>query len=211
MRVDKLIFSPIEVNTYIISDNDGIAAIVDCGCYSRDEFERLKNFLYENKLKPAVLLNTHLHLDHIFGNHFVLENYGLKTRADEKEKPNLLSAPLHAEMFGLSMPEPPGPGEYITGGQTVRAGDIKLRCISVPGHTAGSIAYYCEEAGFVLSGDALFAEGIGRTDLPGGDYDMLISSIKENLLSLPDDTRVCPGHGPETSVGYEKMNNPFLK
>lgn len=211
MRVDKLVFSPIEVNTYIISDNDGNAAIVDCGCYSRDEFERLKSFLDENNLKPVMLLNTHLHLDHIFGNHFVLEEYGLKTRADEKEKPNLMSAPLHAEMFGLSMPEPPEPGEYITGGQTVMAGDIKLRCISVPGHTAGSIAYYSEEAGFVLSGDALFAEGIGRTDLPGGDYDMLISSIKEDLLGLPDDTRVCPGHGPETSVGYEKMNNPFLK
>jgi len=210
MRIQRLIFSPIEVNTYVLADDEGSCAIIDCGCYTDSEFEELKTFIRDNKLKPVKLLNTHLHLDHIFGNRYVLQEYGLKTQAAREEEVNLLSATQYAQMFGLDMPEPPGVGKFISGGQELDVGKISLQCLEVPGHTAGSIAFYCEDMNFVFTGDALFAGSIGRTDLPGGDHRTLLDSIKNNLLSLPDDTVVYPGHGPETRIGIERQTNPFL-
>jgi len=210
MKIHRLVFSPIEVNTYILADENGDCAVIDCGCYTDEEFDELKTFINENELKPVKLLNTHLHLDHIFGNHYVLEEYGLKTHAAREDEMNLLSAGQHAEMFGLNMPEPPGIGTFISGGQEIEVGKIRLLCLFIPGHTAGSIAFYCEEGDFIFTGDALFAGSIGRTDLPGGDYNTLIRSIKTNLLNLPDSTVVYPGHGPETKIGVERKTNPFL-
>lgn len=210
MKVYKLVFSPIEVNTYILSDENGDCAIIDCGCYVSYEFNRLKSCISGNKLKPVKLLNTHLHLDHIFGNRFVLKEYGLKTHASKEEEMNLLSARTHAELFGLSMPEPPGIGTIISEWQTIEVGEIKLVCLFVPGHTSGSIAFYYKEENIVFTGDALFAGSIGRTDLQGGDHNTLLNSINENLLNLPDDTIVYPGHGPETKIGVERQHNPFL-
>ncbi|MDT8401369.1 MAG: MBL fold metallo-hydrolase [Bacteroidales bacterium] len=210
MKIHRLIFSPIEVNTYILADENGDCAIIDCGCYTDAEFDELKTFINENKLKPVKLLNTHLHLDHIFGNRFVLDEYGLKTHAAREEEMNLLSAVQYAAMFGLNMPEPPDVGTFISGGQELKVGKILLHCLFVPGHTAGSIAFYCREENFVLTGDALFAGSIGRSDLPGGNHDTLLTSIKNNLLSLPDDIVVYPGHGTETRIGVERKTNPFL-
>lgn len=205
-----MVFSPIEVNTYILSDDRGDCVIIDCGCYDEQEFEKLKAYIDGDNLRPVMLLNTHLHLDHIFGNHFILKEYGLRTHAAREEEPNLSSAPMHADMFGLSMPEPPGAAEFIAGGQLLTAGGIKLECLFVPGHTAGSIAYYSEEGECVFSGDTLFAGGIGRTDLPGGDHGTLLSSIGEKLLGLSGDTMVYPGHGPATTIAAERKSNPFL-
>ncbi len=210
MKIHSLVFSPIEVNTYVLADDDGDCAVIDCGCYNDEEFNELKNFISTNKLRPVKLLNTHLHLDHIFGNRYMLEEYGLKTHAAREDEQNLRLASSHADIFGLSMPEPPGVGTFVSGGQEIEVGKILLKCIFVPGHTAGSIAYYCEQGNFVFSGDALFAGSIGRTDLPGGDYNTLLGSIKDNLLSLPDDTLVYPGHGPVTKIGAERKANPFL-
>jgi hydroxyacylglutathione hydrolase len=210
MKIHRFVFSPIGVNTYILADDNGECAIIDCGCYDNSEFNELKEYINENKLKPKKLLNTHLHLDHVFGNRFVLQEYGLKTHATREEKKNLSSATQHAELFGLIMPEPPGIGTYIEGGQMIFAGKISLQCLFVPGHTDGSIAFYCESGNFVFTGDALFAGSIGRTDLPGGDHQTLLNSIKENLLNLPDDIIVYPGHGPETKIGVERQHNPFL-
>jgi len=210
MKIYRLVFSPIEVNTYILADKNGECAIIDCGCYDNYEFTELKACINKNKLQPVKLLNTHLHLDHIFGNRFVLQEYGLKTHASREEEENLLSATRQADMFGLSMPEPPGIGTFISGGNKIAVGDISLQCLFVPGHTSGSIAFYCEEGNFVFTGDALFAGSIGRSDLPGGDHHTLLHSIKDNLLNLPDDTIVYPGHGPETKIGVERQNNPFL-
>ncbi|MFP4489601.1 MAG: MBL fold metallo-hydrolase [Bacteroidales bacterium] len=210
MEIKKMVFSPIEVNTYILSDDAGNSVIIDCGCYDEQEFDKLKAYISDNNLRPLKLLNTHLHLDHIFGNHFMLKEYGLSTLAAREEVPNLTSAPLHAEMFGLSMPEPPGVGGFISGGKLLTVGGIKLESLFVPGHTAGSIAYYCEEENCVFSGDTLFAGGIGRTDLPGGDHDTLLNNITDKLLSLPGDTVVYPGHGPATTIAAERKSNPFL-
>ncbi|MEA1886858.1 MAG: MBL fold metallo-hydrolase [Bacteroidota bacterium] len=210
MKIHRFVFSPIEVNTYVVSGENGKCAIIDCGCYNDQEFEELRTYIKENNLKPVKLLNTHLHLDHIFGNRFVLEEYGLKTHAYKKDEKNLSFATVHAEIFGLSMPEPPGIGTYIEPGDIISFGNISFQCLFVPGHTSGSIAFYCEKENLVFTGDALFAGGIGRTDLPGGDHQTLLSSIKERLLTLPDDTVVYPGHGPETKIGVERQNNPFL-
>lgn len=210
MKIHRMIFSPIEVNTYLLSDENGDCAIIDCGCYNEPEFNELKAFIQDNGLKPVKLLNTHLHLDHIFGNRFILQEYGLKTHAAREEEMNLMSATNHALMFGLNMPEPPAIGTYIEDGQDIRVGALNLRCLFVPGHTSGSMAFHCAQEKFVFTGDALFNGSIGRTDLPGGDHPTLLGSIQDKLLNLPDDTRVYPGHGEHTSIGIERENNPFL-
>ena len=210
MEIFRLVFNPIEVNTYIISDNSGDCAIIDCGCYDEQEFAELTGFLDSNSLKPVLLLNTHCHLDHVFGNKFMLKRYGLRPHSPEFDEYNRLNSPKHALMFGLSMDMPPEPAAFVSDGQELDFGSVKLLAIHVPGHSSGSISYYCREAGSVFTGDALFAGSIGRTDLPGGNYETLLSSIKANLLTLPAGTIVYPGHGPETTVEKEMKTNPYL-
>lgn len=210
MNIHRLIFSPIEVNTYVVDDDTGNCAIIDCGCYNESEFSRLKSFLEKQQLNPVLLLNTHMHLDHIFGNGYIFKEYGLLTHASGQEEGNRASALDHAAMFGLTMEEPPVIGTIIEGGQEVQFGETVLKTLFVPGHSAGSIAYYCEADKVVFTGDALFAGNIGRTDLPGGDYDTLINSITAELLTLDESTVVYPGHGDKTTIGLEKVNNQYL-
>jgi hydroxyacylglutathione hydrolase len=211
MEIYKLVFSPIDVNTYILVDITGDCAIVDCGCYNEPEFLRLVKFMETRKLNPVLLLNTHCHLDHIFGNKFILAKYKLKTHCSELEKSNLKNASEHAMYFGLSMETPPLPEGYISHKQIFTFGSTSLLSLHVPGHSAGSIAFYSENDKCVFTGDALFAGSIGRTDLPGGDFQTLIDSISDNLLSLPQTTVVYPGHGPETTIEKEMKTNPYLK
>jgi hydroxyacylglutathione hydrolase len=210
MKIHRLVFSPIEVNTYILEDNSGDCAVIDCGCYDDAEFLKLEKFLESKSLKPALLLNTHCHLDHIFGNSRFLAKYGLRPLYCELEEPNRKNAPRHAMMFGLAMEESPEAGKYISHGDDITFGSVTLKCLHVPGHTAGTIAFYQENDGVVFTGDSLFAGSIGRTDLPGGNFETLINSIRENLLSLPPDTVVYPGHGQETGIGVEARTNPYL-
>jgi len=210
MEIYRHVFSPIEVNTYILSDESGDCAIIDCGCYNESEFSRLVNFMESKKLKPALLINTHCHLDHIFGNKFIFEKYNLKTHCNELEELNRKNAPEHAMYFGLSMDTPPEPEGYISHLQQIVFGTSTLIALLVPGHTAGSLAFYSEKDNCVFTGDALFNGSIGRSDLPGGDYQTLINSIKNTLLSLPPSTVVYSGHGPETTIGKEMKTNPYL-
>jgi hydroxyacylglutathione hydrolase len=210
MEVTKFVFSPIEVNTYVLAAPSGECAIIDCGCYDMEEFSMLTGFIESSGLTPVILLNTHCHLDHIFGNRFVYEKYGLSPISNELEEPNRKNAPAHAMIFGLSMEIPPVPGRYISDRQVVEFAGIKLLALHVPGHTAGSIAYYCESEKCVFTGDALFSGSIGRTDLPGGNYNTLISSIKHQLLTLAPETIVYSGHGSPTTIEMEKNTNQFL-
>ncbi|MEZ5000122.1 MAG: MBL fold metallo-hydrolase [Bacteroidales bacterium] len=210
MEIFKLVFSPIEVNTYIIADSTGDCAIIDCGCYSDDEFRRLKEFLSDKGLTPVMLLNTHLHLDHIFGNRMVRNEFGLLTKASRLDEYNLKSAVSHAMMFGLSMEEPPEIGRPLEDGEIISLNDISIECRLVPGHTAGSLAFYIKEENCIFTGDALFSGSIGRTDLPGGDYETLMGSIRNRLLTLDDGVIIYPGHGPSSSIGAEKRTNRFL-
>jgi hydroxyacylglutathione hydrolase len=210
MEIFKLVFNPIEVNTYILADESGECAVIDCGCYDRAEFERFVSLIEEKGLKPTLLLNTHLHLDHIFGNKFILEKYGLKTLCGREDEFNRLKAIQHASLFGLVMDEPPAPGDYITDGQIIPFGSGNIKALRVPGHSPGSLAYYVEAEKCLFTGDALFAGSIGRTDLEGGDYQSLIDSISSKLFILPDETTVWPGHGRQTTIGKERMTNPFF-
>ncbi|MGD0755562.1 MAG: MBL fold metallo-hydrolase [Bacteroidales bacterium] len=210
MKIFKLVFSPIEVNTYILVDDSGDCAIIDCGCYDKEESERLEDFIKEKRINPVLLLNTHCHLDHVFGNRFVLEKYGLRTFSSEFDEMNRKDASQHALLFGITMKDPPEPAGFLADNQKVSFGTTEFTALHVPGHTSGSLAFYSEKNGCVFTGDALFAGSIGRTDLPGGDYDSLIKSIKNKLFVLPPSTVVYPGHGDETSIEREMKSNPFF-
>lgn len=210
MKIYRLVFSPIEVNTYILADESGNGAIIDCGCYDDQESSNLEKFLKEKNITPVLLLNTHCHLDHVFGNKFILEKYGLRSFSSELDEFNRINAVKHALIFGLIMEEPPEPAGFIKDDQVIRFGSVSLTALHVPGHTQGSLAFYCREDGCVFTGDALFAGSIGRTDLAGGNYDTLRESIKSKLFMLPPPTIVYPGHGDKTTIEIEMTSNPFF-
>jgi len=210
MEIFKLVFSPIEVNTYILADQSGICAILDCGCYDEKEFRKLTDLIDEKNLTPVLLLNTHCHLDHVFGNRFILARYNLSTFCSREEDKNRRNAAQVAAIFDLTMPTPPEPGAFLTDGQVISFGDIELRVSQVPGHSKGSLAFYSEKDEVVFTGDALFAGSIGRTDLPGGDYETLINSIRDKLFVLPPETIVYPGHGDPTTIKREMRTNPYF-
>jgi glyoxylase-like metal-dependent hydrolase (beta-lactamase superfamily II) len=211
MKIYKFVFSPIDVNTYILVDDSGDCAIIDCGCYEKQESKELENFIKEKGINPVLLLNTHCHLDHIFGNKFVLEKYGLRTFSSELDELNRKNASQHAMLFGLTMDTPPEPAGFISDNQIVTFGTTELKALHVPGHTSGSLAFYSEKNNCVFTGDALFSGSIGRTDLQGGNYETLIRSIKNKLFVLPPSTVVYPGHGNETTIEREMKSNPFFK
>jgi len=210
MEIYRLVFNPIDVNTYILADKSGECAIIDCGSYDFDEFSEMTDLIDDKKLTPVLLLNTHCHLDHIFGDGFVLSKYNIGALCHRDDVYNRNKAVNHALMFGLSMENPPEPAGYLTDGQKISFGETELVAIHVPGHAAGSLAFYSEKDKVVFTGDALFAGSIGRTDLPGGNYETLINSIRNKLFTLPEETVVFPGHGNETTVGIEKRTNPYF-
>jgi hydroxyacylglutathione hydrolase len=210
MEIYKLVFSPIEVNTFILADPSGDCAVIDCGCYDRQEFDELVKFIEGKKLKPVLLLNTHCHLDHVFGNGMMLEKYGLRTLSCMEDDVNRKKAAQHAALFGLFMDEPPEPAGFITDNQVITFGTNEFTALHVPGHTAGSMAFYSEKNGCVFTGDALFAGSIGRSDLEGGNHKTLINSIMTRLFTLPPSTVVYPGHGSQTTIDREKRTNPYF-
>jgi glyoxylase-like metal-dependent hydrolase (beta-lactamase superfamily II) len=210
MIIHRFIFSPIEVNTYVLEDTSGVCAIIDCGCYDENEFETLVSFLESKKLTPVALLNTHFHLDHIFGNRFMLEKYSLRTRGSELDEINRKMALQHTAMFGLTMKTPPDPEGYLKAGEITKFGSVELKALLVPGHTTGSLAFYSEKEGCVFTGDALFAGNIGRSDLPGGNHETLLQSIRSQLFTLPTGTIVYPGHGEKTDIETEMRYNPYF-
>ena len=210
MEIFRLVFSPIDVNTYILADKDNKCAVIDCGCYTDAEFKRFTGFLEKKNLQPVLLLNTHCHLDHVFGSKWFLEKYGIGAFCHKAEEMNMKNCQKHALMFGLTMDAPPEPAGLIDDGQVITSGSVKLKALFVPGHSAGSIAFYSEEDNVVFTGDALFAGSIGRTDLPGGSYETLINSINNKLFVLPADTVVYPGHGDSTTIGEEMRTNPYF-
>ncbi|MCM1163459.1 MAG: MBL fold metallo-hydrolase [Muribaculaceae bacterium] len=212
LKVSKFIFNMFGVNTYVVWDFVTLeAAIVDPGMIDVDECKALADFVERNNLKLKYLVNTHMHLDHVFGNAWVSDKYGLKIHADRREDDLGRNLSLQARMFGMNLNLPGrGVDVELKDGDLLTLGDEKLKVLSVPGHSPGSIALWSEADGFVITGDALFRQSIGRTDLPGGDHATLISSIRNKLLTLPDSTVVLPGHGDETTIGWEKTHNYML-
>lgn len=211
LTVKTFTFNPVQENTYVLYNEKKECCIIDPGCYFSEERDRLKTDIEKTELKPVLLLNTHCHLDHIFGNKFVHEAWGLDLHIHEKEKIVLANGPASGLRFQLPFENYEGPLIYIKEGENIKLGDDELEVFFTPGHSPGSVSFYHEAGGFVIGGDVLFNGSIGRTDLPGGDYDTLVNSIQTKFFTLPDDTKVYSGHGPVTTVGFEKMNNPFVK
>lgn len=201
------------VNCYVLWDPDTReAAIVDPGMADRAECDALDDFLTRNKLHATQLIDTHMHLDHIFGNLYVKERYGLPVRAAKADEFLGLTLNDQAARFRLPVKaEDHGIDMELKDGDVLHVGGEELRVLAVPGHSPGSIAFYAPESGFVITGDALFAGSIGRTDLPGGDFATLVGSIRDKLMKLPPETVVLPGHGDETTIGRELKSNPYIR
>lgn len=210
LHIQSFIFSPIQENTYILYNEFKQCIIIDPGCYFDTEKEILKNFITQNKLTPVMLLNTHCHLDHVFGNKFIAESYGLTLQLHEKEIKVLSYAPTSGLMYNMPFDNYTGAFIELKEGDTILLGDDKLEILETPGHSPGSICFYCRKQNFVIGGDVLFQRSIGRTDLPGGDHQTLLNSIRKKLFVLPDETIVYNGHGSSTTVGEEKKYNPFV-
>lgn len=212
MKVSRFVFSMFGINTYVMWDPESSeAAIVDPGMIDDEERNALDGFINRNSLKVTQLLNTHMHLDHIFGNAHVKEKYGLKIKAHPDD--NFLGLSLNDQASRFHLPlnlTDMGLDVELHDGDTLYLGKEPIKVIAVPGHSPGSVALYCPESHFVITGDAVFKGSIGRTDLPGGNQPQLLESIRVKLFTLPDDTVILPGHGPETTVGFEKAHNPFF-
>lgn len=212
MTVKCFEFNMFPVNTYVLSDETNEAVIIDAGCYYEDEQEMLKQYIERNGLKVKHLLNTHLHLDHIFGNAFVAREYGVKPEASADDEFLLPKVEDYCRTFGFKLnEETPSIGNYLKEGDEIRFGNTVLKVIQAPGHSPGSLVYYNVKDNCLFCGDVLFRGSIGRTDLDKGDYHQLINSISTKLFILPDQTIVYTGHGESTTIGNEKMNNPFFR
>lgn len=212
MEIKIFVNNPWQQNTVVLYDQTGEAVIIDCGCYSEEERRKVAAFLSVEKLRPVALLNTHLHIDHIFGNQFVKDTYGLETQASPDDEYLIEDAIGYAAMLGVrGIAQPPGIGTYLKDGDPVKFGCSELKVIAVPGHSPGGLCFYSASDRLLIAGDVLFAGSIGRSDLPGGDGELLIREIREKLFVLPDDVRVIPGHGPATTLGEEKRYNPFFR
>lgn len=213
MKIQSFEFNLFGVNTYIIFDtNTCEAAIVDPGMTTERECARIDSYIENNGLHVKYLINTHMHIDHLFGDEYIAKKYGTGISASTDD--SILSSRIaeQARMFHLrtDMPEALNVATPLKDGDRLMLGAEPIDVLAVPGHSPGSIALYCPESKFVITGDALFRNSIGRTDLPGGNYSQLISSITKKLMSLPPDTTVYPGHGPSTTIASELRHNPFL-
>ena len=212
MKVKRFQFNMFPVNSFVLSDETNEAVIIDAGCFYPEEKQRLKDYIESNGLVVKHVLNTHLHLDHVFGNPFLYKEYGLRPEGGEQDEFWLAQATTMARSFGFMYEEQqPALGKYLHEGDTVTFGNTELKVIHVPGHSPGSLVYYNEKNASLFCGDVLFEGSIGRADLAGGNFDQLIEGIRSKLFVLPEETRVYSGHGNDTSIGYEKKNNPFFR
>ncbi|MCW3121579.1 MAG: fold hydrolase [Flavipsychrobacter sp.] len=203
--------NPFEENTYLITNEQDQCWIVDPGMYSPQETAQMISYITENGLTPQAIINTHAHIDHILGVQALTDKYKLPFGIHKHELPVLERAADTAAMFGFELKNVPKATFYINENEQLKLGTDALDVFYTPGHSPGSISFYYPEGNWVISGDVLFSGSIGRTDLPGGNFDTLIQSIRSRLLVLPDETTVLSGHGPVTSIGEEKKHNPFLK
>ncbi len=210
MKITKFTFGPFQENTYVLYDETKECVIVDPGCFSASEQIELDEFIKENSLMAVLLLNTHCHIDHVAGNLFVFEKYGLKPVIHKADLPVLKSQEQTSVMYGLPFEKSPEPERFIDENDVITFGNTRLEVLFTPGHAPGHVTFYNREKKVIIAGDVLFYNSIGRTDLPGGDHQTLINSIKNKLFPLGDETVVYCGHGPETTIGHERRTNPFI-
>jgi len=211
MTIKKFTFGPFQENTYILFDESKECIIIDPGCGSSSEQQMLKNFISSGQLKIKMLLNTHCHVDHIAGNKFIFDEYGYKPIIHKEDLIILKNQETICKTYGLSCEISPLPDEFVDENTVIKFGNTILTVIHAPGHSPGHVVFYNKEQGVLINGDVLFNGSIGRTDLMLGNHDQLINSIHSKLFILPNDTLVYCGHGPETTIGNEKLHNPFLQ
>jgi len=211
IKIKSFVFNPFAENTYVLFDETNECVIIDPGCYTSAEESELANFITEKDLKVAHLLNTHGHIDHVLGNQFVSDTWKVKLSMSKEDLPTYKAVPAYSFNFGIDTYQEVDAGVFLKEGDSVQFGKSSLDVVFVPGHSVGHIAFINSEAKFIIGGDVLFNGSIGRTDLPGGDYDTLIDSIHEKLFVLDEDFTVYSGHGPETTIGKEKATNPFCR
>lgn len=211
LHLRSFTFNPFQQNTYVVYDDEGEAFFFDAGNSTSSENAELLGFIEEKKLAPRRLLLTHAHIDHVMGNKFIHEQFGLLPEVHKDELFFLENLGATAAMYGVSCEASPDPAAYLEDGQVLMLGKYKFECILAPGHSPGSICFYNEHNNVLIGGDVLFDGSIGRTDLPGGNHEQLLKSIRERLFVLPDNVKVYCGHGPATTIGKEKRYNPFLQ
>lgn len=210
IQIATFVFSPFAENTYVLYDETREAVIIDPGCYNSNERKALQDFIQQKDLKVVKLLNTHCHLDHVFGNEFVKRTFQVQSYAHESEDFNLGILEASARMFGIPHVEPTSTDIYLKENDVVEFGKSALKVLFAPGHSPGHVVFYNAQQGFCINGDVLFRMSIGRTDLPGGNYHTLINSIQQVMFALPDETTIFTGHGEPTTIAFERKNNPFL-
>lgn len=212
IQYKKFVFNPLQVNCWLVYDESGACVIFDPSCISREEQNELSEYIYQNELKPLAVVITHGHFDHVPGVGFVVEEFGCPFMGHLKDLPLVEFAPQQASVFGVNMDTPPiRYDRALVHKEILVLGQMSFAVLHVPGHSEGSLAFYSRDGGFIIVGDVLFKGSIGRTDLPGGDYNTLINSIQTHLLVLPESTIVMPGHGHESTIGAERDSNPFLR
>lgn len=210
MQLKTFIFNPFQVNTYLLWNNSGNAVIIDPANHNEEENNIIKKFCLANNIKISAIILTHAHIDHILGCNFIKNHFGAEIYLHKESNQFLQTAPSYAEMFGLTVDDLPKADKYLADNDEFEIEDIKFKVIYTPGHADGSICLYNSQQNMLFSGDVLFMQSIGRTDLPTGNHELLINNIKTKLLCLSPETEVFPGHGPSTTIIDEIRHNPFL-
>lgn len=211
ITIQDFCFSAFQENTYVLYNEFKEAIIIDPGCYTRIEEKILTDFIRKENLKPTLLLNTHCHLDHVFGNNYVSETYGLTAHIHPNEQIVLDRLPEAAAKWGVPTDAYRGPIQYIQEGELISFGKDSFKVLLTPGHSPGSVCFYNSQQDFLMGGDLIFKDGVGRNDLPGANPNDLIKSIREQIFPLPDSLTIYSGHGPVTTWGREKEHNPYIK
>ncbi len=210
LKIKKFAVNPLQENSYVVSDESGSCIFIDPGFYFEEEHEALKQYVADNQLKPVMIANTHCHFDHILGVEFLRSEYNIPFWAHKEDGFWIKQAVEQGKMFGFDINPVQAPDFFFNEGETLKFGNSGFEIYHVPGHSPGHVVFYSEPDEILIAGDVLFHGSIGRTDLPGGSFNLLISGIKNKLFALPDNTKVFCGHGPETTLGAEKRSNPFL-
>lgn len=210
ITIQSFTYGPFQENTYVLYNENKEALIIDPGMYELHEFDSFFNYLTQMELKPVQCINTHTHVDHIFGNAAVVMKYKIPLAFHLLDQPVFDHQKTAGAMYNLTFVKSPEADYYLKEGDEITLGHDRLKILLAPGHSPGSVCFYHQQQQFVISGDVLFYMSVGRSDLPGGDHATLIKSIQTQLFTLPDEVKVYSGHGPETSIGFEKMNNPFV-
>ncbi len=210
LHIKSFTFNPFQENTYLVYDDKGTTALIDPGCHTPEERKELVDFVESNKLNVRYLLNTHCHIDHVLGNAWAKKRFGISLWIHEKEISVLRSVEVYAPNYGFQNYDPAEADHFLEEGHEFQVGEESLKILFVPGHAPGHVVFYHEKSKQCIAGDTLFRGSIGRTDLPGGNHQLLLERIKTQLFTLPSDTIIYPGHGPETNIGFEKIHNPFV-